>query len=164
MIYFLFSFILDVVFNDMFFSCYGDLDYFFSSILICAIPLSYFLIDNKKLFFFIIVFFGLLYDFLYSDIFLLNTYFFVFLGLFLNVFYKNFRFSFLNILIISVLGFIFYDVFVFFILIFLYLYSFDINDLLYKFSHSLLVNFMYAFISILVCGRILGFKYKKKNY
>jgi len=164
MIYFILSFILDIVLNNSILSCYGNLNYFFPNILVSSIPLVYFLVKNKKFFFFIIIIFGLLYDFIYSDIFLINTYFFLLFGLFINTFYKSFDFSYFNISIISILGFLFYDIFIFFILVLLGSYNFDIYDLIYKLIRSFLLNIIYIFISIFILSRIFGFRFKKKRY
>lgn len=150
MIYLLISLFLDIGLSNLIETSYQNINYFFPLILISSFPIIYLLIKNKKLFFIIIISLGLIYDTLYSDIFLLNTYYFTLYALFLNIFYKNKKANLLNVIIISTLGFIIYDIYIFFILIFLNYSLFTINYLSYKLIHSFIINFIYILLSVLI--------------
>ena len=73
MIYFLISLFLDMLLSNILPNTYQNLTYFFPLILLTALPISYLLIRNNKIFFPLVILTGLLYDVLYSDIFLINT-------------------------------------------------------------------------------------------
>lgn len=163
MIYLLISIILDITASTLITSTYQNINYLFPQILVSSLTISYLLIKNKKLYFIIITLLGLIYDILYSDIFLINTYFFLLQGLFLQAFYKNKEQTPLNVSLISILTFIFYDIYIFFTLILLKEETFKITELYYKISHSLILNIIYITLSlVLLKSRIFTYKNKIK--
>lgn len=163
MIYLLISIILDITASTLITSTYQNINYLFPQILVSSLTISYLLIKNKKLYFIIITLLGLIYDILYSDIFLINTYFFLLQGLFLQAFYKNKEQTPLNVILISILTFIFYDIYIFFTLILLKEETFKITELYYKISHSLILNIIYITLSLVILkSRIFTYKNKIK--
>ena len=132
MIYLFISIILDIITSNIITTTYQNINYFFPMILVSSIPITYSLIKNKKILLIILIILGLIYDLLYSDIFLINTYYFILYYLFLHVFYQNRKTNYFNIILISVLGFIIYDIYVFLILILLDYSYFEIEYLYYK--------------------------------
>lgn len=163
MIYLLISIILDITASTLITSTYQNINYLFPQILVSSLTISYLLIKNKKLYFIIITLLGLIYDILYSDIFLINTYFFLLQGLFLQAFYKNKEQTPLNVSLISILTFIFYDIYIFFTLILLKEETFKITELYYKISHSLILNIIYITLSLVILkSRIFTYKNKIK--
>ena len=107
---------------------------------------------------------GIIYDTLFSDIFLINSYFFILYGLFINNYYKKYDPKVLNILILSILGIVFYDVFIFFILILIKYSNFEIDDFYYKIMRSILINIIYVLLSIIILkSRIFGHKKRSKR-
>lgn len=163
MIYLLISIILDITASTLITSTYQNINYLFPQILISSLTISYLLIKNKKLYFIIITLLGLIYDILYSDIFLINTYFFLLQGLFLQAFYKNKEQTPLNVSLVSILTFIFYDIYIFFTLILLKEETFKITELYYKISHSLILNIIYITLSLVILkSRIFTYKNKIK--
>lgn len=163
MIYLLISIILDITASTLITSTYQNINYLFPQILVSSLTISYLLIKNKKLYFIIITLLGLIYDILYSDIFLINTYFFLLQGLFLQAFYKNKEQTPLNVSLISILTFIFYDIYIFFTLILLREETFKITELYYKISHSLILNIIYITLSLVILkSRIFTYKNKIK--
>ena len=163
MIYLLISIILDITASTLITSTYQNINYLFPQILVSSLTISYLLIKNKKLYFITITLLGLIYDILYSDIFLINTYFFLLQGLFLQAFYKNKEQTPLNVILISILTFIFYDIYIFFTLILLKEETFKITELYYKISHSLILNIIYITLSLVILkSRIFTYKNKIK--
>ena len=156
MIYTLISFFLDTLLSLSIDSAYQNINIFFPLIFVSSIPISYTLINNKKLFFITYIIFGILLDLLYSDIIFINLYYFILTGLFCYIFYSNHKITYLNITLISILSFILYDVYIFLILILIGYSNFNISSLFYKISHSLILNISYIIISILILkSRIL---------
>ena len=159
MIYIFITFILDILFSNIISLAYQNINYFFPLLLVSSIPIFYLLIKNNLKFFTIIIIIGLLYDLLYSDIFLINTYYFLLYSFFIYIFYLNKKITFLNIFLLSFLGIILYDTFIFFILIFLDYSTFKIQYLYYKELRSILVNIIYIIFSyLLLKSRIFGSK------
>ncbi len=156
MIYTLISFFLDTLLSLSINSAYQNINIFFPLIFVSSIPISYILIKSKKLFFITYIIFGILFDFLYSDIIFINLYYYLLTGLFCYIFYSNHKITYLNITLISILSFILYDVYIFLILILIGYSNFNISLLFYKISHSVIINISYIIISILILkSRIL---------
>ncbi len=156
MIYTLISFFLDTLLSLSINSAYQNINIFFPLIFVSSIPISYILIKSKKLFFITYIIFGILFDFLYSDIIFINLYYYLLTGLFCYIFYSNHKITYLNITLISILSFILYDVYIFLILILIGYSNFNISSFFYKISHSVIINISYIIISILILkSRIL---------
>lgn len=165
MIYLIISFFLDIIFSLSFPLAYQNISYFFPIVLISSFTIGYSLIKNKKMFFCLVIIFGIIYDFLYSDIALLNLYYFSLYSLFIYIFYNNKNKSYFNIILISTLGIIFYDFYLFLILNLLNYSVLKIDYLYYKIVHSLFFNIIYILLSVLILkSRIFGYNnYRKKR-
>ena len=164
MIYYIISIILDFLLSSFISTTYQNINIFFPVLLVSSLPTFYIILKNKKLFFIIVLITGIIYDTIFSDIFLINSYCFILYSLFINVYYQKHNPKVLNVLLISILGIIFYDAFIFFILILTNYSSFKINDLYYKITRSILINLIYVVISmILLKSRIFGYKKRKKR-
>ena len=164
MIYYFITIFFDFLCCTFISSVYQNINMFFPVILISSLPIFYLLLKNEKLFFIVVVVTGIIYDALFSDIFLINSYFFVLYGLFINNYYKNHNPKLFNVLIISILGVVFYDGFIFFILILTDYSSFEINDLYYKITRSIVINIIYLIISMIILNsRIFGYKKRRKK-
>lgn len=164
MIYLGFTFFLDIFLSLFISVSYQNINLLFPCILVGCFPVYYFLVKNRKIFFILLIVTGIIYDTLFSDIFLINTYYYLFYGLFIYSFYENHNPSILNISIISVLGVCFYDVYIFFILIFIQYSVFNLSYLTYKIKNTFLINLVYLTVSILLLrSRIFGLKRRKKR-
>lgn len=164
MIYYFITIFLDFLCSTFISSAYQNIGIFFPVFLIGSLPVVYSLLKNKKIFFVLVVVTGIIYDTLFSDIFLINSYFFILYGLFIYSYYKKHDPKILNILLISVLGIVFYDMFIFFMLMFINYSSFKINDLYYKIMRSILTNIIYLLLSIIMLNsRIFGYKKRRKR-
>lgn len=162
MIYIIVSFIIDLLFNNFLPTAYQNINMLYPTFLIVSFPIAYSLMNNKILFFILVIVFGIIYDLLFSEIALINLYYFLLYGLFILSYYKTRKASFLNILLVSVFGLVFYDIFVFFTLILLNYQEQDIHNLYYKVKNSLFLNVIYIILSILILkSRIFGHKNKR---
>lgn len=159
MIYLLISIILDIFLSNVIISSYQNINYLFPIILISSFTIFYNIIKNKKVFFILIIVLGIIYDLLYSDIPMLNLYYFLLLGLFLHIFYLNKKPTYFNIVLISIFSFIFYDIYIAFILILLDYINIEVSFIIYKIASSFLINFLFVLLStILLRSRILGYR------
>lgn len=162
MIYLIITIILDLQLSAIINTAYQNLNYIFPNLLIISLPQAYNLVKNKKIIIISTVLIGIFYDTLYSDIFLLNTYFLTMYILLIYIFYDNKKATYLNVIALSFLGIIFYDSYIFFVLIFLNYATFKIDDLYYKIKHTILLNSIYLLLSILILKSRI-FKIKKRK-
>lgn len=156
MIYLIISTIIDILLSTNITNTYKDINYFFPLILITSIPISYTLTKNKTIFLILIILIGIIYDLLYSDIILINVYFLVLQTLLINQYYKKNKPNIINIITLSTLGLITYDLYISLILILTQYQTITIKDIIYKETHSIIINIIYLTISLIVLkSRIL---------
>ena len=161
MIYLIISTIIDLLLSTNITNTYQNLNYFFPLILITSLPISYLLTKNKIIFFIAIIIIGIIYDLLYSDIPLINLYFLILLTLLTKIFYQNKKPTTLNITILTLIGVITYDLYLSLILILTKTQNITINDIIYKETHSLILNIIYLILSLIILkSRIFGSKKK----
>lgn len=159
MIYLIISTIIDLLLSTNITNTYQNLNYFFPLILITSLPISYLLTKNKIIFFIAIIIIGIIYDLLYSDIPLINLYFLILLTLLTKIFYQNKKPTTLNITILTLIGVITYDLYLSLILILTKAQNITINDIIYKETHSLILNIIYLMLSLIILkSRIFGSK------
>lgn len=157
MIYLIISTIIDQLLSTNITNTYQKLNYFFPLILITSLPISYLLTKNKIIFFIAIIILGIIYDLLYSDIPLINLYFLILLTLIIKIFYQNKKPTTLNITILTLIGTITYDLYLSLILILTKSQNITINDIIYKETHSLILNIIYLMLSLIILkSRIFG--------
>lgn len=151
MIYLFITIILQLIFTSLYTICPYSLPIFF----FISIPFLYFIID-KRILLLLIIFLGIIYDILYSDIFLLNTSFSLALLFFLNMFYNNRKQNIKNFLIISIASIIIYD-----ILNMAIYKNLSMSSFINKLSYSFFINFIFYIISFIVLkSRIFSNKIK----
>ena len=164
MIYLIITIILDVLLSNIIPTTYQNITYLFPSILISSLPVLYLKINNKKLFIIILILIGIFYDLLYSDLSLINLYFFTIYGLIIYNYYKKRKENIINIIILSIIGVISYDIFIFFILVIGKYQNLVIDDLYYKIKNTLFINIIYILLSITTLkSRILTNNKRKKK-
>ena len=162
MIYLIISLIIDLIVSNIFTTSYQDLNLFFPMLFISSITISYLVSKNKKIYLLLLILIGLIYDLLFSSIFLINTIYFVLYYLFLNIFYTRRNPSYINIIIISFLGIVLYDFYIFLNLNLLGYSTLVIEDFYYKILNSILINIIYIILSLFILkSRIFGLKKKK---
>ena len=165
MIYLFITVFLDILLSSFISSAYQNINILFPLLFASAIPIIYQIIKNKKAFFILMIIISIIYDTLFSDIFLVNSYYFILYSLLINRFYQKHYPKVLNIILTSIIGIILYDIFIFFILILNNYSSFVINELYYKIIRSILINFLYVSISLIILkSRIFGHKKIRKKF
>ena len=164
MIYIFVTLLLDIFLSFFISLSYQNINLFFPSIMIVSIPVFFHLTRSKKVFFLTLFIIGMIYDTLFSDIFLINTYYYLLFGFLIYIFYEQHDVSLVNILLFFMVGIFLYDIFVFFVLIFTGYSIFSFYDLIYKLERTFLLNFMYLILSVFIFkSRILGLKRCKKR-
>lgn len=157
MIYLFISLTIDLILSAATNLSYQDITYFFPLILVSSLPISYLLTKRKYLFLIFITLIGVLYDLIFSEIVLLNLYYFLLIGFIIHMFYQTKKQTPFNLIILSILCFIFYDIYLSITLILIEYQTFNINDLIYKITHSLIPNILYIVLSTIVLkSRIFG--------
>ena len=150
MIYLIMTVFLQILFsnlNILYFS-------FFPFFILISIFFLYFIIDHRILIVYIICS-GLVYDILYSNIFLLNTICFVLIVFLFDFYYKKRKVSFKNFNYISLLLFILY-----LFIILLFNRSFNI----YRIKYVFIINVIFYIISLIVLNRRIFSRKIKINY
>ncbi len=164
MIYIFITFLLDIFLSFFISVSYQNINYFCPSIIVVSIPVFFHLIRNNKAFFLVLSLIGIVYDTLFSDVFLVNTYYYLLYGFLVYIFYEHHNVKLINVLLFSIIGVFLYDIFVFFVLIFTEYSVFSFYDLIYKLKRTFLLNFIYLIFSVLILkSRILGLKRCKKR-
>lgn len=130
---------------------YQNLSFFTPMFLITIIPIINYYLKNKKVYFLIISFLALIHDLLASEIFLL-TFVTILIIAFINyLYYTKKTFNLKNLIFTTIISLIIYDCLIFFTLNIMCNYTYQINDLLYKISHSLIINiFLITILYVLV--------------
>ncbi len=139
---------------------FNNLNYFYPMLLIVLIVYLYKKIDDKK-YLKLVLIIGIIYDLLYSYIFILNALIFL---LFAKIIKKINKYIEINniISIILIIVFIFLYDLIIFCLVYLTKYNLvTFNDLLYKVSHSIILNISFYIILIIVLKNVKFNKVKK---
>lgn len=128
---------------------FNNLNYFYPMLTISFIPFIYLGLKKKSYIFIIIT--GIIYDLLYSSIFLYNVIlFFILINIDMKI-SECFKDSLLLFLLLSLFNIIFYDVIGFIITIIVNYQSITIYDLIYKINHSIILNIMSVFVFWFLC-------------
>lgn len=146
---FIISYFIPVSFNN--------LNYFYPMLLIVLIVYLYSKITDKK-YIKLVFIMGIIYDLLYSYIFMLNAFLFL---LFAKIIKKINKYIEINniVSIILIIIFIFLYDFSLFLIVYLTKYNLvTFSDLLYKFTHSLILNISFYLILSIVLKNV---KFKK---
>ena len=124
-------------------SYFNKLNYFYPMLTISFISfLSFRYQDN----YFIIIFLGLMYDLLYSNILFYNIIIFLLLSIINTKIKRYFKSNLLLFIIITIFNICLYDSISFILVLLTDYQSVSIMDLLYKFSHSIVLNIMSVFV------------------
>ncbi|MCI5702105.1 MAG: rod shape-determining protein MreD [Erysipelotrichaceae bacterium] len=155
------TFLIDYLLSYFIPITFNNLNYFYPMLLIVLIVYLYNKIPRKKYLKTILIL-GIIYDLLYSYIFLFNTLVFL---LFTNIIKKIDKYLRINLLIniIIIILFIFIYDLILFCLIYLTKYNtITFNNLLYKFSHSIILNISYYFLLNIIVNKKIIKKYLNK--
>ena len=133
-------------------SFFNKLNYFYPMLTISFIP---FLCKNKTNSYLTIFILGVIYDLLYSSLFLYHALIFLLLAIINRKIIKYFSDSLLLFIFLAFLNIIIYDSITFILVIISNYQTITFNDLIYKIEHSLLLNIVSVFV--------FYFLFKKRN-
>ena len=141
----LISFLLDGILSNFLAFLPNDLSLFTPLLTLTSIVIIYPLYRKKETkFFTTIVILGLLYDLFYTNLLFFNAILFFICGLVIKFIYKYIDYSFFKIILITILIISIYESLTALIIIIFNLVPMTLTRLLYKISHSLLLNVIYA--------------------
>lgn len=155
------SILLDGVLTNFLPYLVNDLSIFTPLLTVVSIFIIYPLNRKKETKFFILIFIvGIIYDLLYTNLLFLNGLLFVLIALLSKVIYKNFETSYFKLIIYTILIIIVYES-VYAGILFIYrVVPITFYKLIYKISHTLILNIIYTEILYLIINK-LPKKYKR---
>lgn len=141
----------------------NDLSFFTPSFTLISIFIIYPLYRKRKLKYFITIFIlGLIYDILYTNLLFFNASLFLIIGYITSLIIKNFETDYIKIIIYTLLIITIYESLTAGVLYLFNMVPITLPKLLYKISHSIIINVIYAEILYLLI-KILPKKYKTIN-
>ena len=155
------SILLDGVLTNFLPYLVNDLSIFTPLFTVVSIFIIYPLNRKKETKFFILIFIvGIIYDLLYTNLLFLNGLLFVLIALLSKVIYKNFETGYFKLIIYTILIIIVYES-VYAGILFIYrVVPITFYKLIYKISHTLILNIIYTEILYLIINK-LPKKYKR---
>ena len=157
------SLILDGILSNFLPYMVNDLSLFTPLLTIVSFIIIYPFYRKKRKQYFLMTFFvGIIYDLLYTNLLFFNALLFLAVSLFIHLIYKNLEVNYFNIIIYIVLIIIVYESIQYLIFIIFNLIPVDISKLIYKISHSLLLNIIYTELLFIIVN-LLPKKFKKIN-
>ena len=125
-------------------SFFHHLNYLYPMLTVSMIPFLY--DDEEKKYYLIIFFLGIIYDLLYSNIFLYNAIIFSFLAIINQKIRKYFKDNLLLFMFLTVINILLYDSISFILITLTNYQEVSILDLIYKVKHSLVLNMLSVFV------------------
>ncbi len=157
----IFSFLLDGILSNFLPYIVGDLSLFTPMITLVSLVVVYpFFIKKRQRYFTSCFFIGMCYDFMYTNLLFYNAILFVAIGLIISLLYKYVRLNWLSLLLFIVVIISAYECMNASIILLFQLVPMTFYRLLYKISHSLLLNLCYGEILYFIIW-LLPSKYKR---
>ena len=116
--------------------------------------------DNK--FFITLFILGIIYDLFYTDLLFLNAVLFLIIGIVVKYIYKYFEVNFYKLILYTILIIIFYESLTGLILFIFNVVPVTIDKVIYKITHSIILNIIYIEIMYLII-KLLPKKYTKTS-
>lgn len=155
------SFILDGVLTNFLPFTVNNLSLFTPLLTLVAITIIYpFYRKEEKKYYLIVIITGLVYDLFYTNLLFFNAILFFVLALITKLINKNFEVDYLGYPIYLIIMITIYELLTALVIIIFNLVPMDITRLLYKITHSLLLNIIYGEL-ILFLIKSLPKKYKR---
>lgn len=120
-------------------------------------PLYY---KKEKQYYITIFILGIIYDLSYTNLLFLNAVLFTILGLVVKFIHKNYEISFFKLIVYIVLIVISYEVLTGTLLFIFQVVPITLSKVLYKITHSLILNIIYAEVLLFIL-KLIPKKYKK---
>lgn len=109
---------------------------------------------KEKQYYITIFILGLIYDLLYTNLLFFNAVIFVFIGFIIRIIVKNFEVDYIKIIIYIVILITLYESLTAGVLLVFNIVPITAGKLLYKISHSLLLNIIYAEILFIIIKKL----------
>ena len=151
------SFILDGVLTNFLPYSVGDLSLFTPLTTLVSIVVIYKLFyhnHNEKKYYMSSFIVGFIYDFFYTNLLFFNGLLFLLIAYVTTLLYKQFGESYLKILLNVLIIIVIYEVLTALCILLFNLVPISINSVLYKISHSLLFNLIYAELLYLILNLV----------
>lgn len=157
------SILLDGLLTNYLPHMFNSLSYFTPLLTLISIFTVYsFYKKNKRSYFLLCLITGIIYDWLYTPFLIFNSILFLLIGAISKYIIENYEISLVKLILYNTLLIIVYEAIQFLMVIIFNLSEVNIYNLLYKISHSLLLNIIYGEILHLII-KFLPKKYKKIN-
>lgn len=159
----LFSLLLDGILTNYLPYLKGNLTLFmplFSVVFLLFLPSFYY--KDTRMYYLHAFLFGMCYDLFYTNLLFFHGALFVILAFLAKWIYKNFEIRFWNVAIPVMFLIVFYESLFAGILFLFHIVPVTFSDLLYKITHSILLNIIYA-EGLYLLLKCLPKKYKKKK-
>ena len=155
------SFLFDGILTNFLPYLVNDLTYFTPMFTVTCIFLIYpFYRKQEKKYYLILFGLGFLYDLFYTNLLFFNGSLFVILGFTSYYFHKNFGFGYIKNIIFIIILISLYEVLSVLFLMIYRMVPITYMDVLYKISHSLILNIIYGNVIYFII-KIIPKKYKK---
>lgn len=155
------SFILDGLLTNFLPYLVNDLSLFTPLLTLVSIFMIYPFYKKKETKYFNILFIlGILYDLFYTNLLFFNSILFIIIGIITKYIYKNFEINYLKLIIYIILIITIYETLTGIIILIFDLVPITLERLIYKITHSILLNVIYSEIIYLIIKK-LPKKYKK---
>ena len=155
------SFMLDGILTN--FLPYIELSLFTPLLTLVSIFLIYPLYKKTEIRYFVtLIILGILYDLFYTNLLFFNAILFLIIGFITKIIYKNLDINFIKLIIYIIGIIIIYELTTGLIIFIFNLVPITITKILYKITHSILLNVIYAELIYLVL-KIIPKKFKKIN-
>lgn len=139
----------------------GQLSIFTPMLTIVSLLIIYPLYRKKEKKYFITLFItGIIYDLLYTNLLFYNALVFVLFGFIIKFIYKNFDVSSIKLIFYEILIIVAYELLISLFILIFNLVPISINEIVYKITHSLLLNLIYSELLYLVI-KIIPKRYKR---
>ena len=154
------SFILDGLLTNYLPYLVGDLSWFTPLLTVVSLFMIYpFYRKEEKKYFIIVFILGLLYDLFYTNLLFFNAVTFFLVGVLSRGIHKNYEMGYIKLIFYTIIIICFYEIFTSSILWIYHMVPISITKVIYKISHTLLLNIIYLEI-IYIIIRLLPKKYK----
>ena len=141
----------------------NDLSYFTPLFTVVSIFIIYpYYRKNIKKYLITIFILGMIYDIFYTNLLFFNGVLFCLVGLLVKLLYKNFEVTPIRLLFYLVIIVSFYESLYGIILLVFQMVPVTINKIIYKISHTLLLNIIYGEV-VFIIEKIIPRKYKKMS-
>ncbi len=155
------SLILDGILSNYLPYLVNDLSLFTPLFTLVSISLLYPYYRKKEKYFFIMIFItGFVYDLFYTNLLFVNGLLFLLIAYISKLIYRNYEMDYLKLIIYIALVVVVYETATVLIILIFNLVPVTLTKLLYKISHSLILNIIYGELIYFILN-ILPKKYKK---